>query len=1012
MLHISFFFSNFAPAKLNTNNSMKHKLLLLLALLGMATSPLLAETQEDLKGYCGRKIGSNVDSTNLQWSLDLSTHTLAITGVGPMKNYDNDNKAPWYNQRNEIYTVTFPNGMTTVGDRSMYNLNNLATINWSNTVKTIGSYAFYYCYALTQLVLPQSVTSVGGYAFAYCSNLTSIKMGDNVKSIASYAFNNCAKIEEIDFGNSPASIGDRAFYTSSSLVTLKAKRITYIGSRAFNGCTSLVHLQLGDSLQTIGDYAFNNCRSLQAIHFPATLTSLYYNSFQLCYSLDTITINPANTVYDCRDNCNALIHTSTNKVVLGCARSVIPAGIEIIGTEAFYQCSRLKSVTLPTGLKTIENRAFYGCSGLQSLELPEGLQTLGESAFEGCSNLTTVNLPNSVTSISCGVFYGCNKLTSPVYNTTYFVYLPTSYKGVYSIPGTPERIACRAFDNCKGLKEVIIPSSVERVNSSAFKNCDSLQTAPLPDGLTVLGTSAFENCYALATMIIPQGVTFINERTFYNCRKLPSLDIPDAVTGIGRYAFAYCQSMQSITLPANLNSFGGDIFQGCSQLHDITWNVRSYSSISISSSSYDPLYSVRGRVTAFTFGDSVQVIPENLCYNMTQLSSLSLGCNIQTIGNNAFYGCRNIKSIHWNLRTCKDPQIYTQAPFYPLRDSITSFTFGDSVRHIPNYLCHSMSRLRQLYIPANVSSIGTFAFRYINELDSISVHEDNNFYDSRNHCNALIETSSDVLMLGCYKTQIPNDITGIGDCAFRNVRNLHSVALQDNVTFVGKEAFNGCRDLKSLSLADAIETIDDYAFQDCDSLQMLTLPTDLSYIGLRAFANCKALEAINCQSATPSSVDVTSFSGTSCPIYVPCAYIAAYRSAPVWSDFGNRLAGEALYTLTIRPNEYAFGVVSMIQKPDCEHTAIIEATPSRGYEFIAWEDESGNELSTEAHYEFVLEEDLNVIGVFRKVGEGFENVRAEGTAVWYDIMGHRVDEPTHGVYIVVTESETRKVVIP
>ena len=1068
-------------AKLKTNNLMKQKLLLLLALLGMAMSPLWAETQASLTGICGRTEEYNTDNANLQYVVNLTTHTLTITGSGRMKDYDNDTKAPWYPWKDDIYTVNFPDGMTTVGSMAMYNLTNLTTINWDgntvthiyesaflycynlpqltlptsvtyigqsafrycsgmlqvilpNSLKTISNYAFCNCTSLTQLTLPQGVTSIGEYAFQGCSNLTTLYVDSSDPYFGRYSFSGC-HLETIDFRNSRAVINYDAFNPAPYLTTIKAKKIQSIGSNAFYNCPQLVTLQLGDSLQLIGDLAFYNCNSLRTLHFPATLTSFYATSFKYCYALDTITVHPANTKYDSRNNCNAAIETATNKVILGCCKSVIPAGTTTIGRSAFYDCVRLKSVSLPTGLQSIEASAFYDCDSLQTVVLPEGLQSLGDEAFASCSQLTTINLPNSVTSIGCGVFKNCNRITTPIYNTTYFVYLPTSYQGAYSIPGAPQKIACEAFYNCDGLTSVLIPSSVTEIYGSAFKNSDNLQTAPLPAGLTFLGSSAFENCSALTSSEIPQGVPKLNNYVFSGCTNLqsvtpseglqtigayafngcsslPSIVIPNTVSSIGEYAFRYCSSLSTITFPASLTGFGRDVLESCSNLRSIVWNVRTFNNISAGDYRYDPFYSVRGQITDFSFGDSVQVIPSNLCYNMYQLTALSLGANIQTIGNNVFTGCDNIKSVYWNLRTCADPQMYTNSVFYPLRDSITEFTFGDSVRHIPAFLCHSMSRLRELRIPANVSSIGSFAFRYVNALDSISVDEDNNYYDSRNNCNALIESASDVLLLGCYKTVFPYDITGIGDCAFRNVRKLRSVVLPEDVVFVGPEAFNGCHDVKTLLLNDQLETIDDYAFQDCDSVVTLTLPENVSTIGLRAFAHCSSLEAINCTSPNPPTIDGTSFSWTTCPIYVPCEYIAGYRSAPNWSDFGNRLTGEALYTLTIQPNEYSFGVVNILQQPDCEHTAILEAVPSRGCEFVAWQDESGQELSTDAHYEFVLEEDMNITGVFRRVVEGIENIWEEGTAIWYDLMGHRVDEPTHGVYIVQTESETRKVIIP
>lgn len=1040
---------------------MNYKLLLFMLLLGMAVTPLRA-AGDPTNGYCGRKVNFNVDSTNLSWSIDFTQHKLLITGSGRMKDYDNDTKAPWYPWRDSIYTVSFPNGMTTVGSMAMYYLTKLESINWGgNTVTHIYNQAFYYCSSLTSLSLPSTVEyigweayracssltdiqwssslqtidwyaflscsnltilnfpnslqSIGNSAFQSCSNLTKVTFGNNVQTIGSFAFTGCSKITEIDFGKSPVTIEMYVFRPATSLVTIKAKNIRNIGLEAFAQCGQLVNLQLGDSLQTIADYAFDGCSSLRAIHFPATISSFTPLAFRYCYSLDTITVHPDNPKYDSRNNGNAVFLTANNTLHFGCRKSVIPSETQTIGSYAFYYCKGLPSVSLPVGLQSIQDFAFSSCDSLETVVLPEGLQSLGEHAFSECSNLTSVNLPNSVTSINCGVFYKCNKITTPIYNTTYFVYLPTNHAGSYTIPGTPKKIACEAFEDCKQLTSVVIPSSVTDVNGSAFKNCEVLQNAPLPNNLTFLGSSAFQGCSSLASINIPERIKTIEGYTFEGCSSLLSIVIPDSVTTIGISAFENCSSLASMTFPADLKSLWGGVITGCTSLHDIVWNVRTYNTIDVFAyrqDLYDPFYRMRSQITSFAFGDSVRVIPENLCYEMSQLTSLSFGANLETIGNNAFYGCNMIDSVHWNVRRFQDPLFYTKAPFYNLRNNIKAFTFGDSVRYIPSYLCHSMSRLHQLHFPKNVSSIGRFAFRYVNQLDSISVDEDNEYYDSRNNCNALIETGTDVLLLGCYKTRMPDDITGVGECAFHNVRELYSVALPEDVTFVGAEAFNGCRDLKQLTLPNTIERIEDYAFQNCDSLPVLDLPAALATVGYRSFAHCSALEAINCSAATPPVIDETSFSDTNCPFYVPCAYIASYRNAPVWGGFGNRLAGEALYSLQVSPNEFSYGVASILQRPDCEHTAIIEATPSRGYRFVAWTDEAGNEFATDAHYEFPLEEDMSLIAVFERINQDIEAIQEENTAIWYDIMGHRVAAPSHGVYIVVTGSEAHKVVIP
>ena len=106
-----------------------HYLFLIGGLLLSAFSVQAATSDYPLSGDCGRKVSLNADSTNLHWEVNLSQHKLTITGKGRMKDYTTDTKAPWYNWRDKIQTVEFPNGMTTVG-----------------------AYAFYYCDKLTLLL--------------------------------------------------------------------------------------------------------------------------------------------------------------------------------------------------------------------------------------------------------------------------------------------------------------------------------------------------------------------------------------------------------------------------------------------------------------------------------------------------------------------------------------------------------------------------------------------------------------------------------------------------------------------------------------------------------------------------------------------------------------------------------------------------------------------------------------------------------------------------------------------
>lgn len=951
---------------------------------------------QQTSGYCGRQVVYNADSTNLQWTFDAADSLLTITGTGRMYDYTMDTKAPWYVWRNGIKRVVISDGVTVIGTYAFWDIP-MDSVSFGNTLETIREYAFSGCYMLRRLDFPASLQRIEHEAFAS---------------------NHALKV--IDFGASEAIVEYYAFAGLPSLQTILFSKVKEIQWRAFENCSQMTTLQLGDSLTHIGDNAFHNCNALKKVYIPASVTQIDVGAFSYTTALDTIVVAPANPVYNSNGDCNAIILTADNTLIAGCRSTVIPATVKSIGYNA-----------------------FEGCSGLQTVTLPDGLLYVGGYAFYNCTALHSVNFPNSIQTAECNIFTNCPSLTTPVYNDKIFVCLPKSFSGAYVVPNTIQTICC-----------------------GAFSGCSQVTSITLPDSLTFIPSVAFDGCSALTSLVIP-----------------------DAVTTIGSSAFTGCSSLSSISIPANLQTIDGNVFSGCSKLKHITWNAKdarlswifydpNYTEeyIRESMSWYHPFYDCRKQIQTFTLGDSVRVIPRYLCYEMENITSLTFGEKVDSIELHAFDGCKRIASVTWNAKNCNDPLMYSTSPLYPFRNSISSITFGEAVEHIPAYLCHGMSRIHHLHIPEHVSSIGAYAFRYLNALDSISVDGFNVTYDSRNHCNALIETSTDNLMLGCYKTRIPDDIRSIGDCAFRNVRGLRNVVVPEGVTYIGVEAFNGCLDLDTIVLPSSLTAFSDYVFQDCSSLDTLALPDSLEFIGIRALSNCSGLanltlpetmdhidqnaffgcsglEYIDCFAQTPPSAMPHAFRGTTCPIYVPCPSIEAYRSAPVWKDliveyqtptgiaYAPRVLGMFDWTLNTMSNDYYWGWDTIYQQPDCETNAIIYAEPYSGYEFVAWTDTLGNTVSTEASYEFYVDEDIKLIAVFKQKEGALDNVDAH-TKVWvkaqevmvlsdrdahavlYDMVGREVDAcattadvvsslhaPAAGIYITVIDGRQQKVIV-
>ncbi len=417
------------------------------------------------------------------------------------------------------------------------------------------------------------------------------------------------------------------------------------------------------------------------------------------------------------------------------------------------------------------------------------------------------------------------------------------------------------------ITEVIFRDSVTRIGNCAFSGCTSLTSVTIPNSVTSIGRSAFYDCTNLTSVVIPDSVISIESYAFNGCSSFNSIVIPDSVFNVGQFVFGdtgyyndasnwennvlYIDSFlidakNSISgyyaIKNDTKNIVGSAFKNCKNLVSVTIPN---SVISIGDCAFFECTSL----TSITIPNSVTHIGDSVVGGCTRLTSIIIGENVTNIGDGAFAGCTVLEKVNWNAKNVADFDIDSFV-FNGAGTSGTGieFVFGDSVQKIPgNLFCEeyymgyspTKSKVISIIIGDNITSIGEEAFRGCTSLTSIS---------------------------------IPNSVTNIGDYSFSNCTSLTSITIPDSVTSIGNYAFDNCKSLNAVYITDIARwcgitfyvytsnplyyaknlylngglvadlvipnratSIGSYAFYNCSNLTSVTIPDSVKSIGYDAF---------------------------------------------------------------------------------------------------------------------------------------------------------------------------------
>ena len=615
------------------------------------------------------------------------------------------------------------------------------TRTFTFTVTRIGGRAFYESCGLTSVTLPGSLTSIGDHAFDGCSGLTSITLPSSVTSIGNYAFYWCSGLTSVTLPGSVTSIGDHAF----------------------DGCRGLTSVTLPGSLTSIGSYAFNHCSSLNLLVVPSTVTSIGGYAFDgirhVVYAGSDEDYNAFEGTLRSRAYENGLLYADAAKTILH-------------GSDG-----TVSHLVIPSTVRVVPEYAFLRDSSITSLTIPSTVDTIGPGAF-ACPNLTTVNY-NAASKAFGGMFWLVayyDTIRANITNLTIgdaVTYIPDAFMfGMTSltqltIPASVDSIGYSAFYGT-GLTSLTIPYGVKYIGPAAF-HCPNLTTLRFRARRCDV-QDAFSGYWynrvlvPISNFIIGDSVEYIPGDLLIGDTLLISVTIPASVKNIGYSAFRKTR-LTSVTIPATVDTIGYRAFGDIPTLETVYYNAPNAYHESNSSPFYrevnchwvwDEATQTDRRECPETapmsifIGSNVHSLPPYIFASLP-ITDVTLPNSLQTIGPNAFAGCRNLTSI-----VIPDAVTSIGDAAFGSCQSLSSVALSNSLQTIGPNAFSDCSSLTSIVIPDGVTSIGGRAFSACDNLQAAT---------------------------------IGNGVTAIGESAFSNTP-LRRLTIGSSVASIGSRAFS------------------------------------------------------------------------------------------------------------------------------------------------------------------------------------------------------------------------------
>ena len=539
-----------------------------------------------------------------------------------------------------------------------------------------------------------------------------------------------------------------------------------------------------------------------------------------------------------------------------------------MGSQAFYECSGLISVTFAEGsqLKNIGNWAFAYCSNLTSVNIPQNVTNIDYMAFNYCSKLSSITIPASVTSIGENSFYECSSLTSVTFAEG------SQLSSIWKY----------AFSECTALTSIAIPTSVKSIGEQVFSGCTKL---------TEISVNGNNTEYASEN-----GVLFNKAKTtliYCPAGKTGAYSIPEGVTSICDYAFYNCSKLTSITLPESVTSVGNSAFYGCSLTYN-TFDNAQY--LGTNQNQYQILMKATSTsISSCEINSKCKAIAGGAFYNCSSLASISIHEGIEGIGSRAFYACTGLTSITIPQNvSCIGKDAFCGC------NNLTSVTINNNVDYSNASLLFKKDDISYMVLDQETISFSSIWNTYSGESFIIpeTVTAGNTFNVTAINNNAL--TSSRITSL-----TISKSITSIGENVFMGCQLEEIIVADGNTAFTVEDnvLFNKdkttliycCqRSSGSYVIPETVTELKAAAFMG-SSLTTLTIPESITSISSSPFYTFFCKNVIVPESVT--NVADNAFSYNACVDVINVTYSGNLPEAPWGAKYLNGIVdGDFIYS--------------------------------------------------------------------------------------------------------------------